>query len=91
MNIVIIGGGKLGYSLAITMLDRDFRVTVIEKNKVRAMNLANELDAEVICGDGTELEVLMLSLIHILFLLLCFSLWEDILLMVLIGSPMELY
>ena len=23
------------------------------------MNLANELDAEVICGDGTELEVLM--------------------------------
>ena len=59
MNIVIIGGGKLGYSLAINMLDRDFRVNVIEKNKVRAMNLANELDAEVICGDGTELEVLM--------------------------------
>ena len=59
MNIVIIGGGKLGYSLAINMLDRDFRVNVIEKNKVRAMNLANELDAEVVCGDGTELEVLM--------------------------------
>ena len=59
MNIVIIGGGKLGYSLAINMLDRDFRVNVIEKNKVRAMNLANELDEEVICGDGTELEVLM--------------------------------
>ena len=33
MNIVIIGGGKLGYSLAINMLDRDFRVNVIEKNK----------------------------------------------------------
>ena len=59
LNIVIVGGGKLGYSLAINMLDRDFRVNVIEKNKVRAMNLANELDAEVICGDGTELEVLM--------------------------------
>ena len=31
MNIVIIGGERLGYSLAINMLDRDFRVNVIEK------------------------------------------------------------
>ena len=31
MNIVIVGGGKLGYSLAINMLDRDFKVNVVEK------------------------------------------------------------
>lgn len=59
MNVVIVGGGKLGYSLALNMLDRDFHVSVVEKNKIRAMTLANELDAEVMCGDGTEVEVLL--------------------------------
>ena len=31
---------------------------LIEKNKLRCMRLANELDVEVICGDGTEIETL---------------------------------
>ena len=51
--------GKAGLFPGDQYAGPDFRVNVIEKNKVRAMNLANELDAEVICGDGTELEVLM--------------------------------
>ena len=40
------------------MLDRKHDVRLIEKNKLRCMRLANELDVEVICGDGTEIETL---------------------------------
>ncbi len=58
MKIVIIGGGKLGYYLARNMIDMDYIVKVIEKNKSKCIKIANDLDAEVICGDGTEIEVL---------------------------------
>ncbi|MCH4239128.1 MAG: TrkA family potassium uptake protein [Oscillospiraceae bacterium] len=58
MNIVILGGGKLGRQLARNMLDRKYNVHLIEKNKLRCMHLANELDIELVCGDGTELETL---------------------------------
>ena len=58
MRIVIVGGGKLGYHLATIKLDRKHDVRLIEKNKLRCMRLANELDVEVICGDGTEIETL---------------------------------
>ncbi len=58
MVIVIVGGGKLGFDLAQTMMERKYDVRLIEKNKVKCMELANKLDAEVICGDGTEIETL---------------------------------
>lgn len=58
MKIVIVGGGKLGHQIASNMLDRKYNVKLIEKDKLKCMKLANELDAEVICGDGTEIEVL---------------------------------
>lgn len=58
MKIVIIGGGKLGYYLAEAMLDRDYEVILIEKSRTRCNQIAELLDAEVICGDGTEIEVL---------------------------------
>ena len=53
MRIVIVGGGKLGYHLATNMLEIKHDVRLIEKNKLLCMRLANELDVEVICGDGT--------------------------------------
>ncbi len=58
MRIIIVGGGKLGHQIARNMLDRKYDVKLIEKDKLKCMRLANELDVEVICGDGTELEVL---------------------------------
>lgn len=58
MRIVIVGGGKLGHQIAVNMLERKYDVRLIEKDKVKCTRLANELDAEVICGDGTEIEVL---------------------------------
>lgn len=61
MKIVIIGGGKLGYHLAGNMLDSKYHVTLIEKDRRRCMWLANALDVQVICGDGTEVEVLEIA------------------------------
>lgn len=58
MRIVIIGGGKLGYYIATNMLDRKYEVNLIEKDRMKCEKLANQLDAQVICGDGTELEIL---------------------------------
>lgn len=58
-RIIIIGGGKLGYFLAQNMLERDYDVKIIEKNKIRCLKIANDLDAEIICGDGTKIEVLV--------------------------------
>ena len=58
MRIIIVGGGKLGHQIARNMLEKKYCVKLIEKDKLKCMHLANELDAEVICGDGTEIEVL---------------------------------
>lgn len=58
MRVVIVGGGKLGYHVAENMLERKYDVRLVEKDKFRCMRIANELDVEVICGDGTEIETL---------------------------------
>lgn len=58
MKIVIVGGGKLGHQIAGSMLERKYTVKLVEKDKAKCIRIANELDAEVICGDGTEIEVL---------------------------------
>ncbi len=58
MKIIIVGGGKLGKDIADNMLERKYDVRLIEKNRAKCIELANDLDVEIICGDGTELEVL---------------------------------
>ena len=44
MRLIIVGGGKLGYYLAATMLDRDHEVKLIEKDERRCLMIANSLD-----------------------------------------------
>lgn len=58
MRIIIVGGGKLGFYVARNMLERKYDVKLIEKDPVKCAHLADELDAEVFCGDGTEIEML---------------------------------
>ncbi len=58
MKIVIVGGGKLGNQIARNMLERKYDVRLIEKEKTKCTRLANDLDVEVIFGDGTEIETL---------------------------------
>lgn len=58
MESIIIGGGKIGYNLLKTLKERNYQVTLVERNKDTCLKIADELDADVICGDGTDLEVL---------------------------------
>lgn len=58
MNIVIIGGGKLGYYLVKTLLPLKHKITIIEKATEYSNKIASELDVEVINGDGTDISIL---------------------------------
>lgn len=58
MKVLIIGGGKVGYYLAATLLEHGHDPTVIELSKERCSRLANDLDIPVICGDGTLIQYL---------------------------------
>lgn len=58
MKTIIIGGGKIGYNLLKTIKERGHQVTLIERDKATCMKIADEINADVIWGDGTDLEVL---------------------------------
>lgn len=58
MRAIIIGGGKVGYFLVKTLLERNVRVTLIEKDKDRASQISKELDIDVLWGDGSDLSIL---------------------------------
>jgi trk system potassium uptake protein TrkA len=58
MKVLIVGGGKVGYYLARTLVEHKHFPTFIEVNKVVCETLANEMEIPVIHGDATSLETL---------------------------------
>ena len=58
MKSIIIGGGKIGSNLLKTLKGRGYDVTLIEKDENVCRKIANDLDADIICGDGSDLAVL---------------------------------
>ncbi len=58
MKSIIVGGGKIGYYLLKTLHDQSYNVFLIERNYSTCKSIADELDANIICGDGTDIEVL---------------------------------
>ena len=57
-NIMIIGGGKIGKAAAL-LLQQDYHVKLIEKDKDRSFELADQLtDTLVINADGRDVEFL---------------------------------
>lgn len=58
MKMVIVGGGKVGWNLARIMLERRHTVSLIERNRQKCEKLADELDAAIFRGDGTNVAVL---------------------------------
>ncbi len=58
LNIVIMGGGKLGEHVAKVMESRGHKVNVIEKNEEKAKSLSTKISGVVINGDGTDILVL---------------------------------
>ncbi|RRQ47821.1 Trk system potassium transporter TrkA [Maribacter algicola] len=58
-NVMILGGSKVGYKTARDLCSRRFNVKLIEKNKEKAFDLADDLpNALVINGDGRNVELL---------------------------------
>ena len=59
MNIVIIGAGKVGYSLAKQLSGENHNVTVIDKSPDKIEYICSNLDAFSICGNGANYELQM--------------------------------
>lgn len=58
-NVMIIGGGRIGYYLAKQLSDTGRNIKLIEHNESRCYNLSDILpDVTVICGDGTDQDIL---------------------------------
>ena len=58
MKSLIIGGGKVGYHLLHTLYDNGYDVALIEKNSDICSKIAEDIDAEIYCGDATDVDVL---------------------------------
>lgn len=59
MKVVIVGGGKVGYYVAKTLIENGTDIAVIEQDKQACELIADELDIPVICDDGTTVEALL--------------------------------
>lgn len=58
-NVMILGGSKVGFKAARDLCSKKFNVKLIEKNKEKAFDLADELPtALVINGDGRNVKLL---------------------------------
>ncbi len=52
-KVIIIGGGRVGYYLAKSLIERNFDVSIVEIDKETCRNAADSLHIPVIRGDGT--------------------------------------
>jgi len=58
-NVMILGGGKIAFNTARKLSENKIKVSLIEQNKEKAIELADKLsDVMVINGDGRNLELL---------------------------------
>jgi trk system potassium uptake protein TrkA len=58
MNVIIVGGGRVGYYLTKTLMEHGHDVTIIELNRKNCEYLANQFDIAIIHGDGTQPKIL---------------------------------
>lgn len=58
MDIVIIGAGKLGTGLAISLSGEDHNITVIDHNTPKLEAIVDKYDVQGISGSGTHIDVL---------------------------------
>ena len=58
MKVIIVGGGKIGYYLAKTLMEHGHKPTIIEKDRELCSHLATQLDITTFCGDGSSKDIL---------------------------------
>jgi trk system potassium uptake protein TrkA len=59
VRVIIVGAGKVGYSLAQYLAEEDHDVIVIEEDENRRNIIQNSLDVMTVHGNGASLRVLM--------------------------------
>lgn len=58
-SVLIIGGGRVAYHLAKSLIEQNVNVKIIEQNEERCRVLSEKLGkVQISCGDGTEQNVL---------------------------------
>ncbi len=58
MNIIIIGAGKVGQTIAQYLCEENHDITVIDKRESVLEQLINQCDVQGVCGDGAICSVL---------------------------------
>ena len=58
MKVIVIGGGKVGFYLIKTLKNKKHDITLIEKDKDLCEKISDQIDIDIINGDGTDIEVL---------------------------------
>jgi len=58
MKIVIIGGGKVGFTIASQLTREGHDIVVVDNNRQVVNNISNSLDVMTICGNGASLSVM---------------------------------
>lgn len=58
MYVIIMGGGRVGLALANLLIEEGYDITLIESDESLCSEVAAELDALVICGNGTSSKLL---------------------------------
>ena len=51
LNIVIVGGGQVGFNIAKSLSKEDHAITVIDINPQKCLRIQNSIDAKVIEGE----------------------------------------
>ncbi len=64
MYIVIVGAGKIGYSLAKLLLEEEHDVIMVEKDSIKTQKIVDELDIVCITDDATKDGVLDSANVH---------------------------
>lgn len=54
MFVIVVGGGKVGYYLAKELVESSHEVVLLEKDRARADQIADEIGSMVIAQDGCE-------------------------------------
>jgi trk system potassium uptake protein TrkA len=58
MKVLIVGGGKTLYFLCRNFTAKGYEVVIINRNREECVQLARQLSAMVVCGDGSDPEIL---------------------------------
>lgn len=58
MKIIVVGAGKVGYSLCERLVQDNHDVYLIDRSQERIHNLENMLDVSLVCGNGSDIQLL---------------------------------